>query len=369
MRVAVVGAGVAGSACTWRLLASKGCHVTLLEMGRGAGGRAGTRHVHEVPGLPDLHVNHGAPLFHIPAADQRTKPLISALLASGHVAEWHGTCGGINAVTGALSAGEGSRGELEVGDKLFSRYTGTPGMSALAGGCLELARRANPAALDVRFGIRVKEFRPKKVSGSIVSWEIFDKDGRSHGEFDWVVVSGATPALARWRAGFKEEPPVLEAAQVSGSARMQSLVAALDPPDKPLAYEQTHVALLAWDVSRGDAARILRGQLPFDITHVSEDAALAKVSLQSLGPPYAVVALHSTGDFARRHKAVMGSGSYVSVANKVEGSVTDEAARFAFAGDFLAPPVACVAAALRSGLATGESLLRHVGQGLPSSEL
>jgi hypothetical protein len=294
-------------------------------------------------------------------------------------------------------------------------------MSSLARGCLELARKGNEKALETNFGTRVKELRPIKAHDNISGWEILDKDGRSFGVFDWVVVSGATPALDRWRAGFKEEPPVHAAAKAAGSKLFQSLVAQLD---SPLPYDQVHVVMLAWDVSSSSAAaetvrRCLR-QLPFDITQVNDDEALAKVSLQSVGPTYAVVALHSTPAFARKHKKVMGSGSYVSVANKVEGSIDSEgpvceelvgsfrsllgklsmhefpspdwgpalhrwgaafpepdmgpvgrddawvlpAERFALAGDFLSPPNACVATALRSGLAAGEALLR-LAQGHP----
>lgn len=415
MRVAVVGAGAAGSACAWRLLTHKGAEgmsVTMFEMGRGAGGRAGTRHV---PGVPGLSVNHGAPLFHVPDSDERTKPLVSALLESGYLAEWRGSYGSVDALTGVSSVGGASRGELKLGSQPFARYSGNPGMSSLARGCLELARQRRAAALETHFGTRVKELRPRKVADAIVGWDIVDKDGKTFGAFDWVVMAGATPALARWREGFKEEPPVYAAAQASGSELFRNLVTHLD---RPLPYEQTHVVSLAWDISAGGEAadsvtQCLR-QLPFDITQVNGDEALAKVILQNAGPQYATIVLHSTPAFARKHKKVMGSGSYVSVANNVEGSVDAEQAvgeelfrsfrtllekmgqsklpvpawgpalhrwgaafpepdmgpvgsdetwvlpaeRFAFAGDYLAPPNACVAAALRSGLAAGDALLK-----------
>lgn len=419
--MAVVGAGIAGSACTWRLLAGRGalnkCSVTVFEMGRGAGGRAGTRHVRNWRGLPDLHVNHGAPMFHVPTADERTKPLVAALLASGHLAEWEGTFGRVDASTGEQSPCEGSRGESRV-EGSFLRYKGTPEMSAVAGGCLELAANAEPDSLDIQFETRLKEFRPKKVSGSIVGWELFDKTGANLGEFDWVIVSGITPALARWRNNFKEEPPVLAAAKASGSARLQGLIESLD---QPMPYEELHVAMLAWEDPHGDVAKILRERLPFDVTHVTGDASLAKVVVQSLGPPFVIVTLHSTEAFFTRHSNVMGAGSWVSVSNNVLGSIShelfaaqelqvsfdrvlkhkakkrgssvpppatwgpelhrwgaafpsgdlpdplsaDEACllheeRFGLAGDFLSPPGACVAASMRSGLAVAESLLRHM---------
>eukprot|EP00930_Biecheleria_cincta_P071393 TRINITY_DN58906_c0_g1_i1.p1 TRINITY_DN58906_c0_g1~~TRINITY_DN58906_c0_g1_i1.p1 ORF type:complete len:295 (-),score=32.34 TRINITY_DN58906_c0_g1_i1:23-844(-) len=200
-------------------------------------------------------------------------------------------------------------------------------MSSLAKGCLELARQRRETALETHFGTRVKELRPKRVRETIVGWDILDKDGKTFGAFDWVVMAGATPALSRWRDGFKEEPPVYAAAQATGSQLFRNLVAHLD---RPLPYEQTHVVMLAWGISTGgetaDSVIQCLRQLPFDITQVNGDEALAKVTLQSAAPPYATIVLHSTPTFARRHKKVMGSGSYVSVANNVEGSVDAEAA-------------------------------------------
>eukprot|EP00931_Biecheleriopsis_adriatica_P047985 TRINITY_DN27702_c0_g1_i1.p1 TRINITY_DN27702_c0_g1~~TRINITY_DN27702_c0_g1_i1.p1 ORF type:complete len:436 (-),score=76.22 TRINITY_DN27702_c0_g1_i1:106-1413(-) len=423
MRVAVVGAGITGSACAWRVLTGKtkgmeGLAVSVFEMGRGAGGRAGTRHVREFPGL---HVNHGAPLFHVPAADSETKPLISALASAGHVAPWQGTFGSLSAKTGAAGSAGASRGELELGAQPFSRYVGVPTMSAVAGGCLQLAKETDGAKLSTHFAVRIKEFRPQRQGSTITGWEIVDKDEKSYGIFDWIVVSGATPALARWRDGFKEEPPVYAAAKASGSTLFPNLIARLD---SPLEYEQTHIVSMAWDMSSGceNSKRVRQSleKLSYSITQVQDDEVLEKVSVQSIGPSHAVVALHSTGAFARKHKKVKGAGSFVSVANNVEGSVDQEATvanelfdalqrllscldasplpkpawgpslhrwgaafpkpdtaaigldkawvlpdeRFLLAGDYLAPPVACVASAMRSGLAAGDALLR-IAQGLP----
>jgi len=421
MKVAVVGAGAAGSACAWRLLTSKSVRdlsVTVFEMGRGAGGRAGTR---RVPAFPGLSINPGAPLFHVPASDMSNQPLISALLSAGHLAEWRGTFGGVDARTGVTCAGEASRGELMLGSQQVMRYTGTPGMSSVAKGMLDLAGK--DGTLHTHFSTRIKQFRPVKDGDSIVGWEILDKNGTSFSVFDWIVMSGATPALDRWRAGFKEEPPVYAAAQASGSKLFQGLIAHLD---KPLPYEQTHVVMAAWEVAgEGGAESIVQclEQLPFAVTKVTDDTDLAKVTIQSLGPPYAIVALHSTHAFAQKHKNVMGAGSFVSVSNNVEGSSQAEgfvggellgafgillekfgslklpplawgpsvhrwgaafpepdlgpvgsgeawmlpAERFAFAGDFVAPPYACVATALRSGLAAGDALLKHAA-GHPVAE-
>lgn len=393
-------------------------------MGRGAGGRAGTRHVEKLNGL---RINHGAPLFHVPTADTGSRQLVEALVLAGHVAEWRGTSGAVDLTTSyeadalnGLGTAGASRGEPAEGGEAFERYIGVPGMSSVAKGCLELARKdAGTDALDTHFSTRVKELIPQKDSaGAIVGWEILDKDGKSLGVFDWVVMSGVTPALSRWRAGFKQEPPIQDAAQRSGSQMLQDLVSTVDVP--PLAYEGTQTATLVWDISKGGDAVEALSRLPFDVTHVTNDKNLAKVVAQSLTAPYAVLTLYSTPEFAERHRQVMGSNSYVSVSSNVTGSVDTEAEvgkelyssferllrrfggwslppptwgpnlhrwgaafpephfglvgkesawvlsaeRMAFAGDYLAPPNACVATALRSALAAADGVLQ-AAQGLP----
>jgi predicted NAD/FAD-dependent oxidoreductase len=214
-RVAVIGAGAAGSAFCWRLLTRPGAtaSVTLFEMGRGAGGRAGSRRDRVVP---DLLVNHGAPLFHVSSTDAAELGLLlDALLASGHVAPWSGSHGTVGAWDGALrttARAAASKGE-PADDPGLRRYVGTPSMSSLARGCLALADGGGGGSLDCHFGVRVSELRPVPAADGGASrvgggWEVVDKTGRSYGEFDWLVAAGITPALARWRAGFGEEPPL-----------------------------------------------------------------------------------------------------------------------------------------------------------------
>lgn len=429
MRVAIIGAGAAGSSCAWRLLDGLRSRVavSVFEMGRGAGGRAGTR---RIPELPGLSVNHGAPLFHVPTGDEGLRPLIAALQASGYIREWQGTSGTVDVRTGEVGAGEASRGESEVAPEDLKRYVGSPCMSSVARGCLQLGREVlGDSFLEEHFGVRVKELKPRRDDGAgTMTWEVIDKDGKSYGEFDWLIVSGATPALERWRAGFKEEPPVLGAAKSFSSPVLRNTISQLD---KPLDYEQVHVGLLAWDVAgsqEAESALATLQKLPFTVTQVKGDDILSKIVVQTLGPPFAVVALHSTVAFARTHKSVMGAGSFVSVTNDVEGTSQAEAQvsqqmldafqallatsgashlpkpiwgpalhrwgaafptpdldsalasepawvlpdeRFIFAGDFIAPPHACVYGALRSGIAAGDSLAR-IADGarisLPSAE-
>ena len=60
-RIAVLGGGVAGCMCAATLSRTGTC-VTLVEMGRGLGGRASTRRTREDP---NLLIDHGAPKFHV----------------------------------------------------------------------------------------------------------------------------------------------------------------------------------------------------------------------------------------------------------------------------------------------------------------
>jgi len=82
MRIAVIGGGVAGCSCAWRLARSPHvASVTVFEMGRAAGGRAATRQTRQIPGLA---VNHGAPLFHYSQPSSEVASLLTLLQSSGH---------------------------------------------------------------------------------------------------------------------------------------------------------------------------------------------------------------------------------------------------------------------------------------------
>ncbi|QZH75646.1 MAG: FAD-dependent oxidoreductase [Erythrobacter sp.] len=117
MRIAIIGAGMAGLACGTRLV-NRGHNVTLFDKGRGPGGRMATRRA-EVHGTT-LHFDHGAQYFTV--TDPRFAEQVSAWEVTGVVARWP-------------AAGEGA-------------WVGTPGMNAPV--------RALAQALEVRFGVRVE---------------------------------------------------------------------------------------------------------------------------------------------------------------------------------------------------------------------
>ena len=111
LRVAVVGGGLTGCACAWRLLSlssyvrehlGRAVHVTLLESSPTVGGRCTSASVH-VADLPDdLVVDWGPPMFHIVGGNdffgftphnRSMVPLMNDLFQSGRIERWEGSFG------------------------------------------------------------------------------------------------------------------------------------------------------------------------------------------------------------------------------------------------------------------------------------
>jgi photolyase PhrII len=82
MRVAVIGAGVAGCMCA-RTLADHGVDVTLIEKSRGPSGRCATRRIWD-----KVLVDHGAPYLEI--SDRRWERFVQSWHHDGVVAPWDG---------------------------------------------------------------------------------------------------------------------------------------------------------------------------------------------------------------------------------------------------------------------------------------
>lgn len=83
MRTAIVGVGMAGLACAERL-AGRGHVLTLLDKGRGPGGRMSTRRVATEAGKANF--DHGAQYFMVRDPGFRTR--VDAWVATGCVAPW-----------------------------------------------------------------------------------------------------------------------------------------------------------------------------------------------------------------------------------------------------------------------------------------
>jgi predicted NAD/FAD-dependent oxidoreductase len=83
MRIAIIGAGMAGLACAEHLVA-QGHEVRLLDKGRGPGGRMSTRRVRTADGVAEF--DHGAQYFTV--RDPSFRRRVEAWIAAGYVAAW-----------------------------------------------------------------------------------------------------------------------------------------------------------------------------------------------------------------------------------------------------------------------------------------
>ena len=144
MRTAIVGAGMAGLACAERL-AGRGHVLTLLDKGRGPGGRMSTRRVATEAG--EATFDHGAQYFTVRDPGFRTR--VDAWVATGFVAPW--------AAAGAEA------------------FVGVPGMNAPI--------RQMAKSFAVRWGDPVKSLSPLAAG-----WQLVTQTG-SAVEVDAVVVA------------------------------------------------------------------------------------------------------------------------------------------------------------------------------------
>mmetsp|Transcript_22601 Transcript_22601/g.52685 ORF Transcript_22601/g.52685 Transcript_22601/m.52685 type:complete len:444 (+) Transcript_22601:92-1423(+) len=333
MRVAVIGGGVTGSACAWRLLqAAEACPVavTVFEMGRGPGGRATTRRSREVPGL---QISHGCPVFHVPdravaSNSSSAEVLLSSLTSAGYIKEWGGSAGLLTASGAVDSPAAASKGEPLSGAR---RFIGTPTMASIAEGMLGLLKDLTPpSSVETRFGTKVATVKPQSSdSPGTKGWELLDKQDNSLGSYDWVVVTSASMSHPRHKETFGDEAPMAVAARAAGSEPLSAAASRISS----LQFAGVHVAMLAWslgadaNVSSNSPEEVVKAleQLPCDILEVADDAVLAKIVRQSMEPPYAAVVLHSTASFAAENAKVFGSHSSAAQYATSSGSSDQEA--------------------------------------------
>ena len=93
MKILVIGAGISGCTCAWRL-AQSGHDVTLVEKGRGVGGRMATRR------MEGARIDHGAQFF--TADDPRMKQLSQSWQDAGVIVPWYDKIPGREELSGRI---------------------------------------------------------------------------------------------------------------------------------------------------------------------------------------------------------------------------------------------------------------------------
>lgn len=247
LRIAVIGAGVAGLAAA-RTLADQQHQVVVFEKSRGRGGRAATRRIPQAAGGA-VAADHGAQYF--TARDPRFARRVESWARRGVVAPWRGRLGAW------------SGGEITLAGAGDPRWVGVPGMSALG--------RMLAEGLELRLSTRVAP-PVHDGAGWLLSAAPEGEDPGAHlGRFDHVLVSAPAPQAV-------------------------DLLAAV--PD--LAAQAAAVAMApCWTVLLGLAAPV---DLPWDGLFVN-DGALGWIARDASKPGRAgeVWVLHAAPDWSQAH--------------------------------------------------------------------
>ena len=290
MDLAVIGAGTAGCALAAALrLRGWSGSLTLLEIGRGPGGRTATRRSRRDPGFA---LNHGAPLFNITA--QPEPQLLEPLRRGGWIAPF----------SGAMHSLDGA-GQLRAAlpDPLCSGtlWQGQPQMDDLCRGLLTLAQRPRPVQLNSSTLVRTLE---PLSDGQ--GWLLLGGEGQPLLECHWLVLSGTLLAHPRSQAvfGWPEVPLQQAAAQLGEPQLLQaaSTLAAIDAQaSSNLLLSLSETSAAAW---RQQPWRLLQ------FTAAAQERwGIRRVSLQAMASGRWGVVVESSAAFAERHLQVYGSRS------------------------------------------------------------
>jgi hypothetical protein len=289
--VAVIGAGVAGCALTAQLrrLGFRGA-LSIWETGRGAGGRAGSRHTRSDGRLV---IDHGAPLLNITGAPP--PQLLEPLLNGGWISSWQGPV--------AMLEGES---RLNIGRPdalgLGQLFRGRGGMDQLCRGLLHLE---SVSGVDQHYRTLVRTLAWSRSEG----WQLFSSDGTRLVAAEWLVLSSTLLAHPRSQLIF-------------GWADVPLARVAADLGDLQLDHALTSIAGIRFE-ARSNLLLVFERQaalpwraLPFSL--VSFDAAaqqrwgLSRLSIQPLPDGRCAVVVHSSAAFAADHLDVYGSRSAVA---------------------------------------------------------
>ncbi|MFN7055380.1 NAD(P)/FAD-dependent oxidoreductase [Hyphomonas sp.] len=215
MRIAVIGAGIAGLAAA-RKLANAGLEISVFDKGRGPGGRMASRRV-LLEGR-EVSFDHGAQYF--TARDPAFRAAVEGWIAEGAVAAWSPRRLG------------GLPGE--------AWYVGQPGMNAVI--------RSLSGGLAVSWSTRVTA-----ITGAPGEWWLQMEDGLEEGPFSRVIVAVPAEQAAPLLAG-----PAPALSEAAGRIRSLPCWTAMLVHDVPLGIELDAIepppgaSLIAW-AARGSS--------------------------------------------------------------------------------------------------------------------
>ncbi len=312
MKVAIIGAGIAGLSCAARLQA--GCHeVILFDKGRGAGGRVATRRV--ATSLGDVAFDHGAQYFTM--HDPKFAATVKGWEEAGIVAPWPGA--GCDA------------------------WVGVPGMNAVA--------KAIARPLAVHWQSRVDAMR--RIDRS---WVL---DPVSQERFDAVIV--ATPAEQAAPLLVAHDPAMAAMAQACPSAPCWTAMVAFDDRiaiDRDVVRDSGIIGWAARNSAKpgrgGIEAWVIQASAEWSRDHLEDiqssvvDAllsALASQATQALPEPIVRVG----------HR-----WRYARAAATHHGSLWNETARIGAVGDWLIAPL--IESAWLSGRMLADRILTSVSR-------
>ena len=308
MRIAIVGAGMAGMSCGQRL-SRLGHEVRLFDKGRGPGGRMATRRMED--GGTTLHFDHGAQYF--TARDPRFVEQVAHWEASGVAARW-------------AAAGDDA-------------WVGTPAMNA--------PLKAMAGELGVQFGTRIEQL-VRDGEG----WQI-DGEGAPDARFDAVLV--AVPAEQAGPLLQPHAPAMATLADQTASDPCWTLMAGFEAPLALVQDTLRQRGPIGWaarnNAKPGRASEecwVIQASPEWSRAHLEEDAETVAAAL------LAELAEANGGPLPRQLGATAHRWRFARSGTAGEEALWDAEQRIGVCGDWLIGPR--VEAAYMSGLLLAEAV-------------
>jgi predicted NAD/FAD-dependent oxidoreductase len=308
MRIAIVGAGMAGMSCGQRL-SRLGHEVRLFDKGREPGGRMATRRMED--GGTTLHFDHGAQYF--TARDPRFVEQVAHWEASGVAARW-------------AAAGDDA-------------WVGTPAMNA--------PLKAMAGELGVQFGTRIEQL-VRDGEG----WQI-DGEGAPDARFDAVLV--AVPAEQAGPLLQPHAPAMATLADQTASDPCWTLMAGFEAPLALVQDTLRQRGPIGW-AARNNAKPgraneecwVVQASPEWSRAHLEEDAETVAAAL------LAELAEANGGPLPRQLGATAHRWRFARSGTAGEEALWDAEQRIGVCGDWLIGPR--VEAAYMSGLLLAEAV-------------